>query len=329
MNAHARLVPGLALAGGFGVLAWSLGRVFPLLGGAVLAILLGVLVRTAWTPPAACTPGLRFAGKAMLQASIVLLGFGLDLGQVVRVGMDSMGVTIATLLLAFLATWLLAGALRVPAKLATLVGVGTAICGGSAIAAVTPILRPDDHDTAFAMSTIFLFNLVAVLLFPPLGHLMGLDDAQFAVWAGTAINDTSSVVAAGYAYSQSAGDQATIVKLARASMILPVCLALAGAIAWRARGRGLEAPAARLGTIFPWFILWFVAASALRTAGWVPAPLQQALPAAGTLAMVLALAAIGLSADLPRLRATGPRPLLLGLGVWAAVATGSLAVQAL
>ena len=341
MTAAMRLFPGLALAGALAFLAWSLGRAMPLLGGAVLAILLGVLLRAAWTPQPAFAPGVRFAGKRVLQASIVLLGFGLDLGQVARTGIDSLGVTVATLLLAFAAAWLLGRALRVPAKLAALVGVGTAICGGSAIAAVAPILRPDEHDTAFAISTIFLFNLVAVLVFPPLGHLMGMDDARFGLWAGTAINDTSSVVAAGYAYSTAAGDQATIVKLARATMIVPVCLALAGGLAWRARrtaaiagnAAGADpvegAPPARLGAIFPGFILWVVAASALRTAGLVPVALQGWLHAAGGLAMVLALAAIGLSADLRRMRATGPRPVLLGLGVWASVAIGSLVVQAL
>ena len=330
MAATMRLAPGLALAGAVALLAWSLGHAMPLLGGAVLAILLGVLLRTAWTPGIAFDPGMRFAGKRVLQASIVLLGFGLDLGQVARTGLDSFGVAIATLVLAFAAAWLLGRALRVPVKLAALVGVGTAICGGSAIAAVAPILRPDEHDTAFAMSTIFLFNLVAVLVFPPLGQLMGMSDAQFGVWAGTAINDTSSVVAAGYAYSTAAGDHATVVKLARATLIVPVCLLLAAGLAWRARRvAGPDAPAVRLGAIFPWFILWFLVASALRTAGLVPAELQGWLHAGGGLAMVLALAAIGLSADLRRMRATGPRPLLLGLGVWATVAIGSLAVQAL
>ncbi len=336
MAATMRLAPGLALACVLAMLAWRLGQAMPLLGAAVLAIVLGVLLRAAWTPRPAFDPGVRFAGKRVLQASIVLLGFGLDLGQVARTGLDSLGVTLATLLFAFATAWGLGRALKVPVKLAALVGVGTAICGGSAIAAVAPILRPDEHDTAFAISTIFLFNLVAVLVFPPLGHLLGMSDAQFGLWAGTAINDTSSVVAAGYAYSTAAGDQATIVKLARATMILPVCLALAGGLAWRAR-RGASAaadagpasPPARLGAIFPWFILWFVVASALRTAGFVPEALQGRLHAAGGLAMVLALAAIGLSADLRRMRATGSRPVLLGLGVWAAVAIGSLVVQAL
>jgi uncharacterized integral membrane protein (TIGR00698 family) len=324
------LLPGLLLACAPALLAWVGGRAFPLLGGAVLAILLGLALRALWTPGAATKAGIDFTGKYVLQASIVLLGFSLDLGEVARVGRDSLQVTIVTLALAFATAWALGRFLRIPTKLTALVGVGTAICGGSAIAAVTPILRPDEHDTAFAMSTIFLFNLVAVLLFPPLGHLLGMDSAQFGLWAGTAINDTSSVVAAGYAYGRDAGDYAVIVKLARATMIVPVCLALAAAVAWHDRRRASAGtPTLHARGIVPWFILWFVAASALRTAGVVPAAMQDGLHAAAGLATVLALAAIGLSADLRRMRATGPRPILLGLGVWAAVACGSLAMQAL
>lgn len=325
------LLPGLLLACVPAVLAWLGGLAWPLLGSAVLAILLGVALRAAWTPPAQYVPGIEFAGKYVLQASIVLLGFGLDLGEVARVGRASLHVTLATLTLALIATWLLRRLLRIPGKLAVLVGVGTAICGGSAIAAVAPILQAEEHDTAFALSTIFLFNVVAVLLFPWLGHLLGMDATQFGLWAGTAINDTSSVVAASYAYGPAAGDYAVIVKLARASMIVPVCLLLAGALAWQARGQaaGSAQPSLRSGSIVPWFILWFIAASLLRSAGLTSAAALDGLHLVASMAMVLALAAIGLSANLQQMRATGPRPVLLGLGVWLAVALGSLATQAL
>ena len=323
------LMPGLLLACVPALLAWFGGLALPLVGGAVLAIVLGVLFRAAWTPPSQFAPGIEFTGKYVLQASIVLLGFGLNLNDVARVGKASLHVTLATLALAFLATWLLRRWLKIPGKLAALVGVGTAICGGSAIAAVAPILQADEHDTAFALSTIFLFNLVAVLLFPWIGHQLGMDAAQFGLWGGTAINDTSSVVAAGYAYSHAAGDYAVIVKLARASMIVPICLLLAGALAWRARGQSSAHAQASLrsGGIVPWFILWFIATSMLRTAGWVPAAALEGLHLAANMAMVLALAAIGLSANLQQMRATGPRPVLLGLGVWLVVALGSLAMQ--
>ncbi|WHZ17958.1 MAG: Putative membrane protein YeiH [Rhodanobacteraceae bacterium] len=320
---RARLWPGLLLSGVIALVATQLGRWLPLVGGPVFAIVLGVVVRNVATPPAACVPGIRFAGKQILQWSIVALGLGLSLTQVARTGFESLSVTLVTVSAAFLAAWLLGRALGIPSKLKLLIGVGTAICGGSAIAAVTPIVKADEHDTAFAISTIFLFNLVAVLAFPLLGHLLGLSDRGFGLWAGTAINDTSSVVAAGYSYSNAAGDFATIVKLTRATLILPVCLGLVLIEAWRhRRGDGFK-----LRRVFPWFILWFAVASAVRTAGWIPDAWHAGLHLAAEFLVVVALAAIGLSSDLRRMAATGWRPIALGFGVWAAVALSSLAVQ--
>ncbi|KAF1708862.1 putative sulfate exporter family transporter [Pseudoxanthomonas kalamensis DSM 18571] len=321
------LWPGLLLSLALAVLAWGLGRALPLVGGAVFGIVLGMLVRNLFRPGARFASGVGFTGKYVLQASVIMLGFGLNLGQVARTGLDSLAVTMITLSTAFLVAWGLGRLLKVHGKLSLLIGVGTAICGGSAIAAVTPIVKPDEHDTAFAISTIFLFNLVAVLLFPWLGHLLQLSDAGFGLWAGTAINDTSSVVAAGYQYSHAAGDYATIVKLTRATLIIPICLVLALWEAWRQHRRG--GGDFSLMRIFPWFILGFLLASALRSAGAVPVALQEPLHLAAGFLIVVALTAIGLSADLRRMAATGPRPLLLGLGTWVAVAVSSLLVQSL
>ena len=323
---HGR-TPGLLLTLAIALLAWWLGSLLPLVGGPVIGIVLGIAVRNLASPRARFTPGIAFAGHRVLQWSVIVLGFGLSLTQVAATGLESLAVTLVTLTVALLGAWVLGRWLGVHDKLKILIGVGTAICGGSAIAAVAPILRPDEHDTALAMSTIFLFNLLAVLLFPPLGHLLGLSDAGFGLWAGTAINDTSSVVAAGYHYSQAAGDIATVVKLARATLIIPICLVLAGWQAWRAHGRGEGRPTLR--GIVPWFIVGFLAASALRSAGLVPAGLLAPLHWAAGFLIVLALTAVGLSADLRRMAATGARPLLLGLGTWFAVATSSLAVQLL
>ena len=318
-------VPGLLLAAALAAVALALGHALPLLGGAVIGIGLGMAVSQAFPPAPRYAPGIAFAGKQVLQGSIILLGFGLNLGQVVHTGLQSLAVTLVTVGVAFASAWLLGRWLKVPGKLTLLVGAGTAICGGSAIAAVTPIVKPDEHDTAYAISTIFLFNVAAVLLFPPLGHLLGLSDAGFGLWAGTAINDTSSVVAAGYHYSAAAGDHATIVKLTRATLIVPVCLALAAWQAWTRR----EGSGFRIGQVFPWFILGFLIASALRSANAVPAAALPLLHGAAEFMIVTAMTAIGLSANLRRMAGTGPRPLLLGLGVWASVAMASLAVQAL
>jgi len=319
--------PGLLLAVAIALLAWWLGRLVPLIGGPVFGILLGIAVRNTVSPDARFTPGIAFGGKQVLQWSIVALGFGLSLTQVAKTGLESLSVTLVTLTVAFLSAWALGRWLGVHDKLKILIGVGTAICGGSAIAAVTPIIKPDEHDTAFAISTIFLFNVVAVLLFPLLGHLLHLSDLGFGLWAGTAINDTSSVVAAGYSYSSAAGDYATIVKLTRATLIIPICLILAFAVAAREKKNG--AADFSLRRIFPWFILWFLVASGIRTAGLVPAAILPALHDLAEFLIIVALTAIGLSANLRRMIASGARPILLGLGVWAAVSVSSLAVQLL
>jgi uncharacterized integral membrane protein (TIGR00698 family) len=322
--------PGLLLAIGLGLLALILGRYAPLIGGPVIGIVLGIIVRNLLSPGVRYNPGIAFAGKKVLQWSIIELGFGLSLDQVAKTGLESLSVTLVTMTVAFLAAWLLGRWLGVHDKLKILIGVGTAICGGSAIAAVTPIIRPDDHDTAFAISTIFLFNLVAVLLFPLLGHLMHMSDMGFGLWAGTAINDTSSVVAAGYSFSHAAGDYATIVKLTRATLIIPVCLVLAFVVAAREK-RKLKSEGSAghfsLASIFPWFILWFLVASALRTTGLIPVAIQPAIHAAAEFLIIVALTAIGLSANLRKMAASGARPILLGLGVWIAVSVSSLLVQ--
>ncbi len=325
-----RRAPGLLLAVGIGVLALLLGRWAPLIGGPVIGIVLGIVVRNLLSPGERYNPGIAFAGKKVLQWSIIALGFGLSLDQVAKTGLESLSVTLVTMSVAFVAAWLLGRWLGVHDKLKILIGVGTAICGGSAIAAVTPIIRPDDHDTAFAISTIFLFNLVAVLLFPLLGHLMHLSDLGFGLWAGTAINDTSSVVAAGYSFSKTAGDYATIVKLTRATLIIPVCLVLALVVAAREKRRHAQAGSVghfSLASIFPWFILWFLVASAARTAGLIPVAIQPSIHMLAEFLIIVALTAIGLSANLRKMAASGARPILLGLGVWIAVAVSSLLVQ--
>ncbi|MDE2293967.1 MAG: YeiH family putative sulfate export transporter [Gammaproteobacteria bacterium] len=320
----ARLLPGLVLTTAIASLAWQIGRVLPLLGAPVCGILLGIAVGNLFTPSAVFLPGVRFVAKHVLQWSIVLLGFGLSLVTVAHTGVRSLAVTAVTMTTAFLAAWALGRVLRVPDHLKVLIGVGTAICGGSAIAAVAPVIRADEHDTAFAISTIFLFNLVAVLVFPIFGHWLHLSDLGFGMWAGTAVNDTSSVVAVAYGWSHVAGDFATIVKLTRSTLIIPVCLVLAIVESVRHRRNGVQLNLAR---VFPWFILWFLAASAVRTAGWIPAGWLPGIATAATFLIVMALSSIGLSADLRRIAATGIRPILLGTGVWIAVAVSSLVVQ--
>jgi len=316
---------GLALAVAVGLAALGMGRWFPLIGGPVFGILLGIVIRNSIGVGPLFRPGLAFASKQVLQWSIVALGFSLSIQQVARTGLQSLSVTFVTISVAFGSAFLLGKWLNIPARLQTLIGVGTAICGGSAIAAVAPIIKPDDHEVSFAISTIFLFNIVAVLTFPLMGHWLHMSDTGFGMWAGTAINDTSSVVAAGFSFSHTAGDYATIVKLTRATLIIPVCLILALHQAWRHKKHG--GGDFSLARIFPWFILWFLAASAVRSTGILPPGWDGSLHFLAEFLIVVALTAIGLSSDLRRMASAGVRPILLGLGVWASVALSSLLVQ--
>lgn len=325
-------LPGALLALAVAAVAWFAGEGVPVIGAPVFAILTGVALAAWRAPSARLKPGLKWTSKAVLQSAIVLMGFGLSFAQVWRTGADSFVVMIGTLLVALLAAFLLGPRLGISRNLTALIGAGTAICGASAIAAVAPVVEAEEGELAYAISTIFLYNLAAVLLFPALGHLMGLSMHAFGLWAGTAINDTSSVVAAAYAYGQEAGDYATVVKLTRALMIVPVTLLFAGLQRRHAAvpaASKAASPWARITKVVPTFIIGFVAASLLVSTGLVPALLTTWLPKLAKFLIVVALAAVGLSADLKGLRKTGPKPLLLGALLWLLVSTLSLLLQRL
>ena len=319
------LLPGLLLVLALAAVAVALGGVFPLIGSAVMGIFLGIVVRWRFPPDARFNPGIAFSSKQVLQWSIVALGFGLPIAEVAKTGMDSLSITLATISAAFLSALCFGKLLRVPGKLCVLIGTGTAICGGSAIAAITPVLKPDAHEASFSLSTIFLFNVLAVLLFPLLGHALGLSDRGFGLWAGTAINDTSSVVAAAYSWSESAGEYATIVKLTRAMLIVPVTLAIGAWVIVRQRKDQPNGLLSSIGHAFPWFIAWFVVASAAGR--FLPPSISSVANGLAPLMITAALTAIGLTTDLTKMRQTGWRPVALGLLVWISVAATSLVVQ--
>lgn len=314
---------GILFALVFAVPAAYLGKMFPLIGGPVFGILLGMLF--AFLPrPESFNGGINFTGKKILQYSIILLGFEMNLFHVLDVGSQSLYVMIFTLITAFGVAWGAGKLLKLPEDTTVLIGAGTAICGGSAIAAVAPVIGAKDKDIVFSISTIFLFNILAVFIFPFLGHMMNMSDFGFGMWAGTAINDTSSVVAAGYSYSLEAGAYATIVKLTRALMIVPICLAFAVLTAKKkkASGEGFS-----LKRIFPFFILWFVVASIVNTSGILPVELTKSLGDFGKFCIVWAMVAIGLNTNLFALVKNGVRPIALGMLCWLGVASVSLIVQ--
>lgn len=308
--------------------AW-LGNLFPIIGGSVFGIVLGIITNNIWGKPTWSADGIKFTSKKILQWAIIILGTGLSLSQVWKTGIESLYVMIFTLSFAFIAAYGFGKLMKIPVRLTSLIGVGTAICGGSAIAAVSPIIEAEEIEVAYSISTIFLFNIIAVLIFPPLGHLLGFSDRAFGLWAGTAVNDTSSVVAAGYAFSNSAGAFATIVKLTRTTMIIPISLVFAVVMALKKKNPAEQNSGINysLKNIFPWFILGFLATSLLNTLGLFRWDTTHLLSEAGKFLIIMALTAIGLSADFKKMLKTGVKPLLLGFIVWFVVIVVSISVQ--
>jgi uncharacterized integral membrane protein (TIGR00698 family) len=267
----------------------------------------------------------RRLASPLLSLSLVGLGAGMDLRAVARAGASGALYTALGIGAALLLGALLSRLLGVPRVLAALLSVGTAICGGSAIAAAAAVLRPKDHETSVALATVFLLNAVALFVFPPLGHLAHLSDGQFGLWAALAIHDTSSVVAAALHWGGGAATVATTVKLARALWIVPVSFALG---AWNRRYQ--EAPEGQAAKPKrPWFILGFLAAAALTT--YVPElrPLGLLAAAGARQLLVLVLFLVGAGLTRGALRAVGVRPLLFGVLLWVAMAGASLAGIAL
>lgn len=313
----------MCAAAGVAVVASTLARVAPLIGAPVLAIALGVAIRALVPAASSLRPGLTFASKQLLQAAIVLSGFGLSFLVVVQTGVATLPVTLGTVAIALALATPLGKLLGLGTALRRLVGVGTAICGASAIAAVASVIEPEEEALALSIATIFFYNVIAVLLFPSLGHLMHLSQTAFGLWAGTAVNDTSSVVAAGYAYGHEAGAYATIVKLTRATLILPIVAAIAFLRVRSQRAADASIPWRR---IVPWFIVWFLVAALVNTTGVVPTVWHPALAVSVTFLITVALGAIGLQTDFRKLLGTGARPLALGFCLWVAVALSSLAI---
>ncbi|HEY5585848.1 MAG TPA: putative sulfate exporter family transporter [Ruminiclostridium sp.] len=329
MKGFKEIAPGLFFATALAIIAALLGRMAPIIGGPVFAIVLGILISSIWGKSKTMKRGLSFSSKKILQWSIIALGAGLSLTEVYKVGFSSLYVMIFTLSAAFITAYGFGKLMKIPLKLTSLIGMGTAICGGSAIAAIAPIIEAEDKDIAYSISTVFMFNIMAVLIFPPIGHLLGFSDNAFGLWAGTAINDTSSVVAAGYAFSNAAGAYATIVKLTRTTMIIPISLIFAAVVSIQKKREANRSGEVNYSfrKIFPWFIVWFLVASLLNTVGVINEQAAGIITEIGKFFIVVALAAIGLNSDFKEMRKTGLKPMLLGLIVWASVTVVSLLVQ--
>ena len=330
-----KLLPGCALALVIAVVAkllemWESAANLHFIGASVIALFIGMIVNRFYKPNPVTAPGIKFTSKKILKFAIILLGASLNISTVLRVGRFALTVMVFTLATCFGLGYVIGRALGLNWKTSSLINAGTGICGGSAIAAIAPVIEASDLDIAYGMSATFLFDMIMIIVFPLLGRWMGLSDAAFGLWAGTAVNDTSSVVATGYAFSEAAGDFATMVKLTRTLAIIPTVLVFAAIsmhIKKKETAAGGVSVNVRMKSVFPWFILGFLAMSALCSLGLIPAAAASALKSVSKFLMVAALAAIGLNTSFKELYKSGAKPMLHGFIISLLVVLVAIAVE--
>ena len=314
--------------------SWLLGKKFPIIGGPVIAIIAGMVITLMIKDKSALESGIKYTSKKILQYAVVLLGFGLNLEVIFKTGRQSLPIIISTITTSLVIAYVLHRVMHIPGKISTLVGVGSSICGGSAIAATAPVIDADDEEVAQAISVIFFFNVLAAILFPTLGAFLGFSQSSFGIFAGTAINDTSSVTAAAstwdsmYALGNATLDKAVTVKLTRTLAIIPITLALAVFRTYKAEEEG--GGQVSIKQVFPFFILFFIGASIITTiaaAVGVPMEVFAPLKELSKFFIIMAMAAIGLHTNIIKLVKTGGKPILMGMACWIGITLVSLGMQ--
>ena len=310
--------------------AYYLGKQLPLIGGPVFAILMGMIITFLVKDKSKVQSGITYTSKKILQYAVILLGFGMNLSDIVKTGSSSLPIIISTIATSLVVAYVLCKVLKMPSKISTLIGVGSSICGGSAIAATAPVIEADDEEIAQAISVIFLFNILAALIFPTLGGMLGLSNDGFGLFAGSAVNDTSSVTATATAWDGIHGsntlDQATIVKLTRTLAIIPITLVLAFK---RTRDAEKSESTFNLKKIFPFFILFFILASVITTVFNLPGNITAPIKDLSKFFIVMAMAAIGLNTNIVKLVKSGAKPIFMGFCCWVAITVVCLSMQAL
>lgn len=351
------MIYGIILSTVIAIPSFFLGKIFPVAGGPVIAIIIGMILSLFLKNKKSFESGIKFTSKKVLQWSVILLGFGMNLGVVAKTGAQSLPIIISTISVSLILAFVLSNSFKIQAKTATLVGVGSSICGGSAIAATAPVIQADDEEVAQSISVIFFFNVLAALLFPSMGQLIGFSTSHgesFGIFAGTAVNDTSSVTACASTWdnlfnlgSQTL-DKAVTVKLTRTLAIIPITLVLAFIQTNKAKKNAGEtsttlnkaedkAAAFSFKKIFPFFILYFILASVITTLVYKFVPAGDALDLfkkifkllkeTSKFMIIMAMAAIGINTNLVKLVKTGGKPLLLGFFCWSGITATSLAMQ--
>ena len=336
LKSYAEVLPGFALALIIAAVAKWLESLLPihLVGASVIALFIGMIINNFWKPNKLIAGGLKFTSKKILKFAIILLGASLSIGTILEVGKLSLMVMCFTLLTCFGGGYFVGKALGLNWKLSNLISAGTGICGGSAIAAIAPVIDAEDNDIAYAISATFLFDMAMIVLFPIMGRALGLSDMAYGLWAGTAVNDTSSVVAAGYAYSEAAGDFATMVKLTRTLSIIPTVVIFALINVNLKKKAALAAGASdeikanvKFTKLFPWFILGFLAMALVNSFGIIPEAASGGAKTLSKFLMVSALAAIGLNTSFKDMKKSGIQPMIHGFIISAAVVVVAIAVE--
>ena len=333
----AKTVPGIALSVLIAAFAWFIESILPVhvIGAAVIAMFVGMILNGVLKKTKLFASGLKFTSKKLLKFAIILLGLSLNIRTILNVGKMSLAVMVFTLLTCFGGGYFIGKALGLNWKLSNLISAGTGICGGSAIAAISTAIDADNDDVAYAMGATFLFDMAMIVLFPIMGQAMGMSDQAFGIWAGTAVNDTSSVVATGYAFSEAAGDFATMVKLTRTLAIIPTVIVFAliqlrikrkEALANSESATELKANF-RLSKIFPWFILGFLAMAIVASVLTIPSEVVSTTKGISKFLMVCALAAIGMNTSFSGLKKVGIRPMIHGFIISALVVVVALVVE--
>lgn len=325
-------LPGISISILISLIAWYLGNLFPIIGGPVIGLFIGLLLANLLINQERFIIGMQFTSKKVLQYAVVLLGFVLNLSQVFNVGLTSLPIILTTIATALITAYVIHKLFKLDSEIVTLVGVGSSICGGSAIAATAPVIKAKDESIATAISVIFFFNILAALLFPHLGSWLGLSNQGFAIFAGTAVNDTSSVTATASSWDSLHGtsilEQATIVKLTRTLAIIPITLGLS---IWQSKKDNTKERFSLIKAI-PNFILWFLLASLITTVAMsmgVPAAIFAPLKDLSKFMIIMAMTAIGYQTNLKKLITKGGSALLVGGLCWLLISIVSLLMQKL
>ncbi len=307
--------------------AWLLGKWMPVIGGPVFAIIIGMILTLIIKDKSSLDEGIKYTSKKVLQYAVVLLGFGMNFYEILAQGKQSLPIIVSTITTSLVVSFLLYKVMKMDGKVSTLIGVGSSICGGSAIAATAPVINADDEEIAQSISVIFLFNVLAALIFPTLGGMLGFSNEGFGLFAGTAVNDTSSVTAAATAWDGIHGsntlDIATIVKLTRTLAIIPITLVLAF---WTAK-KEKTSNNFSLKKAFPMFIVFFLLAAVITTVFNLSPAVTGPIKELSKFFIVMAMAAIGMNTNIVKLVKTGGKPIFMGFCCWIAISLVSIGMQ--